>query len=201
MPAGSAPASEDGPATTVRQGRAGRHAGRLLQIQSNEAWMVGGTTCVNPVASTGSQPGSAPAAGILRPAGRSGEAGLRTQCRQAMAGSTWRCRPASLAALSRGRSICLSAACDRDPPGTRRLHPHLQARLGPDHHRVSERRHAARASSDCLQTRQTHHQDLRSLRPGFLGTADAIPVNWSSIEMPNAKAKQLFTTTSSPNCQ
>jgi hypothetical protein len=79
------------------------------------------------------QAGPAAAARIHRAAGWRGEAGLRTQRREALADPARHRLRLPPASLSRLRPVCLPADRCRDPRCRRQLHPHLQAVFAPDH--------------------------------------------------------------------
>ena len=75
----------------------------------------------------------------------------------------------------------------------RQLHPHLQAGLAPDHHRIPARRHAARTSPDhCKRGKRTTTIYRWLAGVPLRATADAITVNWFSIEIRNAAGKRTY---------
>ena len=97
------------------------------------------------------------------------------------------------AGLSRRRSVRLPADRRGHPGRRRQFHPDLQAQLAPDHQRISAWRQAARAPRDGLKRGKRTTTIYRWLADVPLrDSADALAVNWFSIEMFNAKGKRTY---------
>src|SRR3954470_19451792 len=135
----------------------------------------------------------AAAGGVHHAPGRGREAGLRARRRQALAGPPRRWRRPLPAGLSRRRSLCLPADRPGHPGERRPFHPDLQAG---SHQTVTE----YLTGVDLPEHRQTVIQRGRKTTCVYRwltevplrGTADAVSVNWVSIEIFSGTGKRTY---------
>ena len=137
--------------------------------------------------------GPAPAAGIYRAARWGGEAGLRAQCRETVAGPARRRPRSPPACLSRRRTVCLPADRCRHPDAGGNF---ILTCKPASHKTIAEYLQGAELQEHrqtiCKRGKRTTTTYRWLNAVPLRATDDAILVNWFSIETFNAKGKRTY---------